>query len=94
MPFLFLSFFGFFSKSTFEFWGTERDLHLNSLDIHYHLTATLGKPAKLWWLDLAIPNPQGWIKIQIPEPGAVAHTYTQKADAEKTRQEDPLQHGR
>ena len=32
---------------------------------------------------MAIPNPQGWIKIQIPEPGAVAHTYTQKADAEK-----------
>jgi len=55
--------------------GAEKDLCLNSLDIHYHLTAISGKPAKPWWLDLAIQNPLGWIKIENPEPGAVAHTY-------------------
>lgn len=46
VPFSF--FFSFWLLFNVNLWvvGAERGLYLNSLDIHYHLTETLGKPAK------------------------------------------------
>lgn len=39
--------------------GAERGLYLNSLDIHYHLTETLGKPAKPYCLGFGYSKSPG-----------------------------------